>query len=74
MGVTDKILSVTGLSWQELVAKGFARLVSEIDGEKATLQVLQDGIRINIVCDEESKREAAELWTNHIQPELEGED
>lgn len=72
MAVTDKILNLTGLSWQELVAKGFARLVNELDSDTTKFEVLDDGIRISIVCDEDEKREAAKLWKEEIQPELDG--
>lgn len=73
MSVLDRALSVTGLSWQELVAKGVARLSNELDTDTVVFEVMEDGIRISMVCDEEGKREASKLWKNHIRPEM-GED
>jgi hypothetical protein len=71
--VTDKILSVTGLSWKELVGKGFARLSQELDSDKVIFEVMEDGVRISIVCDEEERKMAANLWEENVKPEMEGD-
>lgn len=71
--VLDKVLSITGLDWRELVAKGISRLSDELDSEKMVFEVMSDGVRISIVCDEEEKREAADLWENYVRKELEPE-
>jgi hypothetical protein len=72
--VLDRVMSVTGLDWRELVAKGIARLSEELDSEKMVFEVMSDGVRISIVCSEGEKREAADLWENYVRPELEGDD
>jgi len=72
--VMERLLNLTVLDWKELLAKGISRLGSELDSDKMELEVVNNGVRINIVCDEEKQREAAKVWKNHVIPELEGEE
>ena len=72
MGVFDRALSVTGLSWEELIAKGIAKLYDELDGDKIVFEAVDNGIRISIACDDDEKKEAAMLWENNVKPELQG--
>lgn len=74
MGAIDKILAVTGYSWEELVGKGIIELADRSDAKKVKFKRVGNGFRISIACDKESVDKAEQIWDNHVQPDLNGSD
>jgi len=66
----ERILRIAGVEWEEVVAEGIERLGDELNSEKIIFEVLQDGVRISIVTDDEHKKKAKGLWEEYIEDKV----
>lgn len=69
----ERYVKMMPVSWKTLLAHGINFFTDELEAERVQFEVVNNGVTIGIVCDEDNQRDAAEFWKNHVQPVLEGE-
>lgn len=73
MSKFETIIGMSPYSWEEIVAMGVNYLADELESSKVKFTVVDNGVRIGIVCDEENQVEAAKFWKEYVDPHLKGE-
>lgn len=59
------------VSWETALAHGINFFTDELEADRVKFEVVNNGVAIAIVCDEQNQKEAAQFWQEHVKPVLE---
>ena len=66
MGLVNRL----PVSWESALASGLDFLAEELEAETMKFKVHDNGVSIQIVCDETNQRKAAQFWKDEVKPKL----
>jgi len=69
----ERYVKMLPVSWENALGQGVAFLTAHLNAERVEFEVVNNGVAIGIVCDENDKREAAQFWKEHVEPALDDE-